>query len=49
MYKGKLIFSQVIEHIPLPAFHRSVNRYVGITRSKTALVWISIYAWLLSN
>ena len=29
MYTGKLIFSQVIEHIPLPAFHRSVNRYRG--------------------
>ena len=27
MYTGKLIFSQVVEHIPLLAFHRSVNRY----------------------
>ena len=29
MYTGKLIFSQVMEHIPLPAFHRSVDRYSG--------------------
>ena len=29
MYTGKLIFSQVIEHMPLPAFHRSVDRYRG--------------------
>src|ERR1700690_108647 len=29
MYTGKLIFSQVVEHMPLPAFHRSVDRYRG--------------------
>jgi hypothetical protein len=29
MYTGKLIFSQVIEHLPLQAFHRSVARYKG--------------------
>jgi len=29
MYTGKLIFSQVLEHMPLPAFHRSVDRYRG--------------------
>ncbi len=34
MYTGNLIFSQVIEHMPLPAFHRSVDRYRGNYKTK---------------
>jgi len=29
MYSGKLIFSQVMEHLPLKEFHRCVDRYQG--------------------
>ena len=29
MYTGKLVFSQVMEHLPLHVFHQCVNRYKG--------------------
>jgi hypothetical protein len=29
MYVGKLVFSQVMEHLPLHVFHRCVARYNG--------------------
>lgn len=29
MYAGKLVFSQVMEHLPLPVFHQCVDRYNG--------------------
>lgn len=29
MYTGKLVFSQVMEHLPLHAFHQCVDRYDG--------------------
>ena len=29
MYAGKLIFSQVMEHLPLHVFHKCVDRYNG--------------------
>ena len=29
MYKGKLVFAQLKEHLPRPAFDRCVNRYAG--------------------
>lgn len=29
MYAGKLVFSQVMEHLPLHVFHRCVDRYNG--------------------
>lgn len=29
MYSGKLVFSQVMEHLPLHAFHQCVERYQG--------------------
>ena len=29
MYTGKLVFSQVMEHLPLHVFHQCVNRYNG--------------------
>jgi hypothetical protein len=29
MYTGKLIFSQVMEHLPLHVFHQCVDRYRG--------------------
>jgi len=29
MYTGKLVFSQVMEHLPLHIFHQCVNRYNG--------------------
>lgn len=29
MYTGKLVFSQVMEHLPLHVFHLCVNRYNG--------------------
>jgi len=29
MYTGKLVFSQVIEHLPLHTFRRHVRRYGG--------------------
>jgi hypothetical protein len=29
MYTGKLVFSQVMEHLPLHTFHQCVDRYQG--------------------
>ena len=29
MYLGKFVFAQVMDHLPLHAFHRSVARYSG--------------------
>lgn len=29
MYTGKLVFSQVMEHLPLHVFHQCVDRYNG--------------------
>jgi len=29
MYCGKLVFSQVMEHLPLHVFHQCVDRYNG--------------------
>ena len=29
MYTGKIVFSQVIEHLPLHLFHQCVERYRG--------------------
>jgi len=29
MYTGKLVFSQVMEHLPLHVFHQCVDRYQG--------------------
>lgn len=29
MYTGKLVFSQVMEHLPLHVFHKCVDRYNG--------------------
>ncbi len=29
MYTGKLVFSQVMEHLPLQVFHQCVERYDG--------------------
>lgn len=34
MYTGKLVFSQVMEHIPLHVFHRGVDRYNGDFKAK---------------
>ena len=35
MYVGKLVFSQVMEHLPLHVFHQSVARYNGSFKVKT--------------
>ena len=29
MYSGRLVFSQVMEHLPMKTFHRCVQRYQG--------------------
>lgn len=29
MYSGKFVFSQIVDHLPLPTFRRCVNRYQG--------------------
>ena len=35
MYVGKLVFAQVMEHLPLHAFRRIVNRYAGERKVKS--------------
>lgn len=35
MYVGKLVFSQVVEHLPLHVFHQCVARYNGNFKVKT--------------
>jgi hypothetical protein len=35
MNKGKLIFAQVLEHLPLSTFHRCVSRYCGEHKAKS--------------
>jgi len=35
MYIGKLVFSQVMDHLPMKAFHRCVQRYDGNYKIKT--------------
>ena len=45
MNLGKFVFAQVIEHLPLHAFHRCVLRYSASTSSSGSLVSISTSAW----
>ncbi len=35
MYTGKIIFSQVMDHLPMHTFHRCVNRYKGHYKVKS--------------
>src|SRR5947209_17523171 len=35
MYAGKLVFAQVMEHLPLHTFRRIVNRYAGERKVKS--------------
>ena len=35
MYKGRIIFSQVMAHLPIHTFHRCVNRYNGHHKVKS--------------
>jgi hypothetical protein len=35
MYAGKLVFAQVMEHLPLHAFRRIVSRYAGERKVKS--------------
>ncbi len=34
MYSGKIVFSQVMDHLPMHIFHRCVNRYQGNRKVK---------------
>ena len=34
MYFGKIIFSQIIDHLPMHTFRRCVNRYRGLYKVK---------------
>ena len=35
MYAGKLVFAQVMEHLPLHTFRRIVKRYAGERKVKS--------------
>lgn len=35
MYSGKIVFSQLMDHLPMYEFHQCVNRYQGNHRTKT--------------
>lgn len=35
MYEGKLVFAQVMEHLPLHSFRRIVTRYSGERKVKS--------------
>ena len=35
MYAGKLVFAQVMEHLPLHTFRRIVSRYAGERKVKS--------------
>jgi Domain of unknown function (DUF4372) len=37
MAMGKLVFAQIMEHLPLTTFHRCVSRYGGEHKVKTCL------------
>jgi hypothetical protein len=45
MAMGKLVFAQIMEHLPLMTFHRCVARYGGEHKVKRFLASISISAW----
>ncbi len=45
MYTGKLVFSQVMEHLPLHVFHQCVDRYNGNYKVKEFSCSNSISAW----
>ena len=33
MYSGRLVFSQVMDHLPMKTFHRCVQRYCCVARN----------------
>ena len=35
MYSNQLVFAQVMDHLPLPMFHRCVRRYHGQYKAKS--------------
>ena len=39
MYTGRLIFSQLMDHLPMPAFRRCVERYQGDR-------WVKSFSWV---
>ena len=45
MYAGKLVFAEVMEHLPLHTFRRIVSRYAGERKVKTFGAWTSSCAW----
>ena len=49
MYTGKLVFSQVMEHLPLHVFHQCVDRYDGNFKVKSLPASTSISAWHLRS
>jgi hypothetical protein len=49
MNLGKFVFAQVMEHLPLHAFHRCVVRYSGEYKVKRSLVSTSTSAWPSRN
>jgi hypothetical protein len=48
MYAGKLVFAQVMEHLPLHTFRRIVSRYAGERKVKSP-AWINSCAWPSRN
>ena len=42
MYAGKLVFAQVMEHLPLHTFRRIVTRYAG-----KAQIWTAVSVYVL--
>lgn len=49
MYAGKLVFAQVMEHLPLHTFRRIVTRYAGERKVKSFSCLINSCAWPSRN
>jgi hypothetical protein len=49
MYTGKLVFAQVMEHIPMKVFAAAYRPTMETTRSNPSVAWINTSAWPLLN
>ena len=49
MYEGKLVFAQLMDHLPLHTFRRCVARFKGDHRVTSSPARTSCGAWLLPS
>jgi len=46
MNQGKLVFAQLMQHLPLTTFRRCVTRYQGERKVKSQ-IWIAVSVYVL--